>query len=80
MMKGRWFVLTGLLVLLATLGGLIAFVLYAPQPAGAGAPLSLPDLLRGWRGWAVAGVIALAVLLKLVGMALGIGRRIRRRD
>jgi len=79
-MKGRWFVLTGLVVLLATLGGLIWLVLYAPQPDGAGAPLSLPDLLRGWHGWAVLGVIAVALLLKLAGMALGIGRRVRRRD
>ncbi|MGN6424007.1 MAG: hypothetical protein ACTHLA_11920 [Asticcacaulis sp.] len=79
-MKGRWFVLTGFVVLLLTLGGLIGIALYAPTPAGASAPLSLPDLLRGWRGWVVLGVIVVALLLKLGGMALGVGRRVKRRD
>jgi hypothetical protein len=80
-MKGRWLVLAGLLVLLATLGGIVWTLLFAPQPSGASAPLSLPDLLSGWRGWAIWGVIVLALLLKLGGAALGIGRRVgRRRD
>lgn len=78
-MKGRWLVLLGLIVLLAVVGGLIGTVLYAPQPAGAGAPLSLPELLSGWRGWAVLGVIALALLLKLAGMVIGVTRRIPKR-